>query len=78
MVLPDQLKVKNMILICIQCVINVHSMRIQALAAHTSHFSETKDYNNGGAGSAYREKYDFDIYSICTQCIFNVYSCSCS
>ena len=43
MVVPDQLKVKNMILIYIQCVLNVYSMCIQALAANTSHFSETKD-----------------------------------
>ena len=49
MVAPDQLKVKNMILISIQCVLNVYTMCIQALAANKSHFSESKDYNNGGA-----------------------------
>ena len=56
MVVPDQLKVKNMILIYIKCVLNVYSMSIQALAANTSNFSDTKDYNNGGAGSAQSEK----------------------
>ncbi len=49
---PDQLKVKNMILISIQCVLNVYSMYIQALAANKSHFSQTKDYNNGSVRSA--------------------------
>ena len=48
MMVPDQLKMKNMILISIQCVLNVYPMCIQALAANIYHFSETKDYNNGG------------------------------
>ena len=78
MVVPDQHKVKNMITISIQSVLNVYSMSIQALAANTSHFRDTKDYNNVGARSALSEKYDFDIYSMCTQHVFNVYSCSCS
>ena len=52
MVVLDQLKVKNMILISIQCVLNGYSLCIQALATNTSHFSETKDYDNGGARSA--------------------------
>ena len=72
MVVPDKLKVKNMILISIQCVLNVYSMCIQALAANTTHFRETKDYNNGGARSALSEKHDFDIYSMCTQCVFRL------
>ena len=52
MVVPDQLKVNNMIVISIQYILNVYSNCNQALAANTSYFRETKDYNNGGAGSA--------------------------
>ena len=74
MVVPDQLKVKNIVLITIQCVFNVYSMRIQALAANTSHFSETKDYNNGGADQV-KVKH---VILISIQCVFNVYSGSCS
>ena len=40
---------KTMILIFIQCVLNVYLMCIQALVANTSHFRKTKDSNNGGA-----------------------------
>ena len=54
MVLPDQLKVKNIILKSIQYVLIVYSMCIQALslAGKKPHLSETNDNNNGGARSA--------------------------
>ena len=39
MVVPDQLNVKNMILVYIQCVFNVYLRSYQALEANTSYFS---------------------------------------
>ena len=42
--------------IYIQCLLNLYLMCIQALAAYTFHFSETKYYNNGGARSAKSKK----------------------
>ena len=47
-------------------------MCIQALAIKTSHFSKTKDYDNGGARSALSEKHDL----ISIQFVLNGYSMS--
>ena len=47
---------KHMILISIQCVLNVYSMGFQAFAADIYHFSKTNDYNNGVVPDQFRVK----------------------
>ena len=70
MIVPRKLNVKNMILICIQCVFNVYLKSYQALEANTSQILR-RQWTVMVVTDQLHVK---NMILICSQCVFNVYS----